>query len=67
VDDDDNVRFLLDGLEVESIKRLRQIVEWHDKTLPIIAALAIYGENVNLSSIVEKARALNEREHNGLA
>lgn len=33
---------------------------WHEATLPIIAALAIYGENASLSALVAKARELNE-------
>jgi hypothetical protein len=36
-----------------------EYVAWHEATMPIIAALAVYGVNVNLPALVEKARALN--------
>jgi hypothetical protein len=46
-----------DGERVE----LEALRAWRDRTAPIIAALAIYGEAVNVASLVEQARALNER------
>lgn len=39
---------------------LLDLLAWHDKTLPIIAALAIYGEGVNVAALVAKAQTLNE-------
>lgn len=39
---------------------IRPLLKWHDATVPLIAALAIYGESVSLPALVEKARALNE-------
>lgn len=47
--------------ETDEIERLR---DWHEKSVPIIAALAIYGEGVNVPALVEKARALNEATTN---
>jgi len=32
---------------------------WHSATVPLIAALAIYGEDVNLAALVAKASGLN--------
>jgi hypothetical protein len=46
----------LDRLVAE-FDRLR---DWHGKTVPIVAALAIYGDRAILSSLAEKARALTE-------
>lgn len=46
--------------DVGSADEIKWLREWHDKTAPIIAALALYGENVNVASLVAKARALNE-------
>jgi hypothetical protein len=34
--------------------------DWRERTMPLIAALAVYGERANLAALVEKARALNE-------
>lgn len=31
-----------------------------DEAMPLIAALAVYGENANLSALAAKARELNE-------
>ena len=31
-----------------------------DTTMPLIAALAVYGEHADLATLAEKARALNE-------
>lgn len=43
-------------------RELEQLRAWRDATISIVAALAIYGEGVNLAAIVAKARALNEAE-----
>lgn len=45
-------------------RKVRALQERIDKLVnryvPIVAALAIYGEAVNLDSLIERARALNE-------
>lgn len=39
---------------------VERLHEWYDKSMPLVAALAIYGEGVNLGALVQKAQALNE-------
>ena len=39
---------------------LERLRVWHEKTVPIVATLAIYGDKASLYSLAEKARALNE-------
>jgi hypothetical protein len=53
-DDDENLS-PLDAGDAQGYARLER---WHEATLPIIGALAIYGQNVSLPALVEKARAL---------
>lgn len=44
----------------DALAALDRLEEWRSKTAPIIASLAIYGDRAILSSLAEKARALNE-------
>jgi hypothetical protein len=44
----------------DGLSALDRLEEWRSKTAPIIAALVIYGDRAILSSLAEKARALNE-------
>lgn len=39
---------------------LERLREWHAASVPIVGALAVYGENANVAALVAKARALNE-------
>jgi hypothetical protein len=52
----DDVKAKVDAV-LNQNERLR---EWKDKTLPIIAALAIYEEKVDVASLAAMARELNE-------
>lgn len=45
---------------VRELRRITELQRWHDASVPIIAALAIYGEAVNVAALVTKAQALNE-------
>jgi hypothetical protein len=53
----------LPGLE-PTVDRVLAVLEplraWHEATVPLVAALAIYGADATLEALVAKARALNE-------
>jgi hypothetical protein len=47
-------------LNVGECNLLLDVLEAHERYTPIIAALAIYGEQANLKALVEKARSFPE-------
>ena len=46
-------------LHLDTLKELTRLKAWHDATMPMVAALAIYGEQASLPAFVAKARRLN--------
>jgi hypothetical protein len=46
-------------LHLDTLRELTRLKAWHDVTVTLIAALAIYGEQASLPALVAKAQRLN--------
>jgi hypothetical protein len=57
----------LDEIVWDARTDAESLIKWHEATVPLIAALAIYGENASLPALAEKARALNEFQREPVA
>lgn len=48
------------GMLRDAANEIERLNAWYLSTLPLIAALAVYGEEASLDALVAKARELNE-------
>lgn len=48
------------GMLRAAANEIERLNGWYHSTLPLIAALAVYGEEASLDALVAKARELNE-------